>query len=370
MKSINEAAKKTPVEIYYSLISACIRDNLPMEELISSTNYYRNVESVFMYKQVNEEVQIMLYKLGIHEKLVKDVKRYNTLRVKEKVEEEETVYWKLLLLYALIRNNLKLRDIVSEHRAVFIALLDNDKSRYKYYVAADILAEIYKNNRKLIISDNGELRQICAIVGRVIQQSPDMDLRCCKMVNLLGIFTKTGNRRIVENYQIILKSIFSREKLQKLTEIMNNRRNNMKEQREQENTENNKEHFRNIFQILIYDIMSSLGQKKVLQTFQRPNNTTINSILLGIGNRNWKLKSKVFSCINFNEEMPDRLPIQFMRLILYDLNIMCESIKTHSSELSKEVKIYISNMIKILDTIDSMFKYIDRRKGITSEESE
>ena len=163
----------------------------------------------------------------------------------------------------MIRNNLKLKDIVSEHRGVFISILENDKSKYKYYVAIDILVEIYKNNRKLIISDNEELKQICTTVSKVIQTSTDMDLKCCKMVNFLGIFIETGNRKIVENHQTILKTIFTKDVLKKLTEVMNKKKNIFKEQ---ENNDN-KEHFRDIFQILMYDLTNSLGQKKLLLQF-------------------------------------------------------------------------------------------------------
>lgn len=51
----------------------------------------------------------------------------------------------------MIKNNLKLRDIVAEHRKIFIVLLESD---IHYYVVVDIIEEIYRNNRKLIISDN------------------------------------------------------------------------------------------------------------------------------------------------------------------------------------------------------------------------
>ena len=70
------------------------------------------MESIFKYKNVNEEVQNMAYKLGIHSLLLADIKRYLSLRKKEKLEEEEAIYWKLAALYAMIKNNLKLRGSV------------------------------------------------------------------------------------------------------------------------------------------------------------------------------------------------------------------------------------------------------------------
>lgn len=61
-----------------------------------------------------------------------------------------------------------------------------------------------------------------------------MDLKYCKIVNLLGIFIETGNRKIVENHQLILKIIFTKDVIKKLKGIMNQR----KIFKEQENTEN------------------------------------------------------------------------------------------------------------------------------------
>lgn len=86
--------------------------------------YYRNLESLLKYKQVNEEVQNMAYKLGLHDMLINDIKRYSTLAKKMKDQQEYVIYWKLLALYAIVRNNLKMRDIIAEHRKVFITFLE------------------------------------------------------------------------------------------------------------------------------------------------------------------------------------------------------------------------------------------------------
>ena len=69
-------------------------------------------------------------------------------------------------------------------------------------------------------------------------------------------------------------------------------------------------------------------------------------------------ESKTFFCINTNDIKED-IVVQFMRIILYDLNIMCESLKISDEEdtpINKEVKIYVSNIGKILDTIQKLFK--------------
>lgn len=69
-----------------------------------------------------------------------------------------------------------------------------------------------------------------------------------------------------------------------------------------------------------------MGQKKLLSYFERPSNATIYFLLLGIGINNWSLKSKTFLCINFTGIKEDHVN-QIIRIILYDLNVMCESLK-------------------------------------------
>lgn len=102
-----------------------------------------------------------------------------------------------------------------------------------------------------------------------------------------------------------------------------------------------------------------MGQKKLVTYIdRRPSNQTIYSLFFRIGANNWSLKSKTFFCINTNDIKED-IVVQFMRIILYDLNIMCESLKISDEEdtpINKEVKIYVSNIGKILDTIQKLFK--------------
>lgn len=95
--------------------------------------------------------------------------------------------------------------------------------------------------------------------------------------------------------------------------------------------ENKEDYFRHVLQVVIYDLLVTMGQKKLLSYFQRPSNETIYSLMLGIGTSNWNLKSKTFYCINFVGIKYD-LVIQFIRIILYDLNIMCESLKVSDEE--------------------------------------
>lgn len=77
-----------------------------------------------------------------------------------------------------------------------------------------------------------------------------------------------------------------------------------------------------------------MGQKKLLSYFERPSNETIYALLLGIGINNWNLKSKAFLCINF-AGIKDDITVQILRIILYDLNVMCESLKmSDEQELS------------------------------------
>lgn len=95
------------------------------------------MESLLKYRQVNEEVQNMTYKLGLHDALVHDIKLYSTMAKKAKEQQEDIMYWKLLALYAIVRNNLKLRDIIAEHRKTFLLFLETELPHY--YVAIDII---------------------------------------------------------------------------------------------------------------------------------------------------------------------------------------------------------------------------------------
>ena len=82
-------------------------------------------------------------------------------------------------------------------------------------MATDILEEIYKNNRKLIVTDsNSELYKICEIIDKsVTKNSLEVTLKDCKLVNFLTIFLETGNRRVESSYQTILKSLYNKEQL-------------------------------------------------------------------------------------------------------------------------------------------------------------
>ena len=266
----------------------------------------------------------------------------------------------------MIKNNLKLRDIVSEHRRSIIAMLEVEYTNY--YVAVDILEEIYRNNRKLIISDTEELQKICREINRVLKSSKgDISLRECKMLSLLAVFIETGNRKMVENYQIILKKIFNKSTVEHIVRITSTK----KSSKEQEDTKD----YYNVFQVLIYDLLHSMGEKKLLLQIKKPSNATINSLLLGIRNSNWTLKSKAFACIDFEHEKKEhgksKKEIHCLSLILYDLNFILERLSLSTEgNYPKEVRIYLSNLIKILQTIEATFEHLERNHKLEDEESE
>lgn len=79
-----------------------------------------------------------------------------------------------------------------------------------------------------------------------------------------------------------------------------------------------------------------MGQKKQLIDLKRPSNQTIYALLLGIGNSNWNLKGKAFLCINFNG-IKEKMVKEFLGIILFDLNVMCELIKTNYNKI-KQIK--------------------------------
>ena len=64
--------------------------------------------------------------------------------------------------------------------------------------------------------------------------------------------------------------------------------------------------------------------------------------------------------------------LHFLRLILHDLNTIIDYLKTFKKEnkYPKEVKIYISNLMKILNTIEATFEYIEKHGKLEEEESE
>jgi hypothetical protein len=117
-------------------------------------------------------------------------------------------------------------------------------------------------------------------------------------------------------------------------------------------------HPKNILRIVLYDLLVVMGQKKMLKELERPKNETTNALLLMIGNNNWSLRGKAFLSIKF-DGIKENMTKEFMRFILIDLNHMCDGIKVSHNEvkeISKEAKIYISNINKILETIDQLFK--------------
>jgi hypothetical protein len=86
------------------------------------------------------------------------------LRGKEKPQEQSHIYWKMILVYVLIKDNKELRKEVSNWRRWLIALIREDEQRDGQIgiLVIDILEEIYRNWRSLIVSDSEEILIICA----------------------------------------------------------------------------------------------------------------------------------------------------------------------------------------------------------------
>lgn len=85
------------------------------------------------------------------------------LRGKEKPHEQSHIYWKMILVYVLIKENRELRREVSRWRRWLITLVREDEQRDGQIgiLVIDILEEIYRNNRSLIVSDSDELLIVC-----------------------------------------------------------------------------------------------------------------------------------------------------------------------------------------------------------------
>ena len=74
---------------YFIIIEACMKDPITREQLnfTSQQKNYSNLQPVLRYRQVNEEVQNMAYKLGLHDILINDIKRYTALGKKLKEDQ-------------------------------------------------------------------------------------------------------------------------------------------------------------------------------------------------------------------------------------------------------------------------------------------
>jgi hypothetical protein len=70
----------------------------------------------------------------------------------------------MILVYVLIKDNKELRKEVSNWRRWLIALIREDEQRDGQIgiLVIDILEEIYRNWRSLIVSDSEEILIICA----------------------------------------------------------------------------------------------------------------------------------------------------------------------------------------------------------------
>lgn len=69
--------------------------------------------------------------------------------------------------------------------------------------------------------------------------------------------------------------------------------------------QNKMDFYRQILQIVIYDLLVTMGQKKLLKHMDRPSNQTIYALILAVGNTNWVLKGKAFYCIDFTKIKED-----------------------------------------------------------------
>ena len=67
-----------------------------------------------------------------------------------------STYWKLLMGYCLIRDNSVLRRRVREWRGWLVAILKEENELF--LVGADIIEEVYRGNRSLLVSDTGLFR--------------------------------------------------------------------------------------------------------------------------------------------------------------------------------------------------------------------
>lgn len=80
----------------------------------------------------------------------------------------------------------------------------------------------------MIISDNDELKNVCKSID-VVFKSGKIDLRLCRVINLLSTFIETGNRKIVENHQIILQYVFTKHFVSTIIRMMKSNTVNSKD---------------------------------------------------------------------------------------------------------------------------------------------
>jgi hypothetical protein len=87
------------------------------------------LNAICKYRQLSHEFQVLAYRLGVLELLKEDLYRYVNLRGKEKPQEQSHIYWKMILVYVLIKDNRELRREVSNWRRWLIALVKEDEQR-------------------------------------------------------------------------------------------------------------------------------------------------------------------------------------------------------------------------------------------------
>lgn len=112
---------------------------------------------------------------------------------------------------------------MSNWRKWLLTLIKEDEQRDGQIglLAIDILEEVYRNWRALIVSDSEEVLSICAEFvrllgkdnGNYLGSSSALNTRMNKLLQLLNTFLSVDGRKIKNNFQSVVSELFDKENI-------------------------------------------------------------------------------------------------------------------------------------------------------------
>ena len=240
--------------------------------------------------------------------LREDLWRYVNLRGKEKPQEQGHIYWKMVLLYVLIKDNKELRREVSNWRRWLLALIKEDEQRDGQIglLAIDILEEVYRNWRALIVSDSEEVLSICAEFvrllgkdnGNYLGSSGALNTRMNKLLQLLNTFLTVDGRKIKNNFQLVVSELFDKENIIKCIIKLRNIEScdHLKTSFTHEDIQS-QAHNHVLFKLLLYSLTDILEQKPEKIGFALPDLAHIVNFIVAVGRNNWHLTFCIYDSI-------------------------------------------------------------------------
>lgn len=289
--------------IYCCLKGVDLKDLQPQEML--KTGY--SLRPAFKYKFIATEFQSLAFKLGVLDLLTDGISRYINLRSKQKNIEKESIYWKILLLYVLIKDNKVLKKQIISMRNSFIHLVAEEN--HHSFVALDILTEIYSNNRSIVMSDREELYQLCSVFKELMDRDHKcefssknhLNIKINKLLRLIQTFLTVQGKKIKSNFSVVLNELFEKDALVRYICKLKNIHNQQlgKQLSSKEDSLNNTDQLCNnyLFQILLFKLTRTLEQKPEKMNFTLPHINQTLDLILKVGKNNFTLIFDIYSLI-------------------------------------------------------------------------